>query len=523
MQSQSAAYIGPPGTGKSNLLALNILDKAKENNCAFFVFDLPGTLADTLLVHLVANGMEKRTEYDALTQIDKVIQYPMFHEPTSTNPLQRDVEFRTACGDFVMPFLARRGEATAEMRPLLREWAMNAARVFFSLPERPTLNYFTQLFDRRSEIARWMLQNATDKAAVREFEILDEASQRFPSKWMDAVQPARRLMEPTDNPTLYGREGKGEIERLIKEKKIVLENLKGVSDETARAHVVFKTNAIIEAHVSFFEKNGRPIGVSYIVLEETGYLKLLTPQVLNAVRAYRKAGLNFLISFQSPYDLGDGKDLTMFNTVKDLFPTVIYFRLASGAEAAAEHFMNVSFDAKEVLDYRTKTVHDGYEQINKLTTTTMKDEHGNKKTTEAKGIQERAVYRQEQEAVYKTPQQKLQELSRLLSELKTGQVMIRSHDTGTKEPISTPLLGDPWPSSTLFVRKWGMTLEQKRLREILARVRSRPLYKTPTMTPEESFAPSTTTSSPASPPKGPEDSTPLESLIAKEGKKWWQI
>jgi hypothetical protein len=447
-------YFGNRGSGKTEALKNDLLELARKRHGAVVLFDV-GNCAWEMAGHLTSRGYGSRLIYEEAARMDAMVSWPFLRAPpdaTDSNDLNNKIE--VAGGQFSAALWSKRNLKSGEGSPWTKAWADNATAVFLGLPIRPPIAWILRLFEPDTPEHDWMLDHSTAQEAVMAFRRIEALRVRFANSYDAQTSPAYRLMRILRSPSVGLRDGDSlDWQWAIKNKMQVYFDLRGLTDECARALTIFGYNAVLNAVVKLFEKTHKEHPVT-VVLEEAGKLGTVTPLLLDGARAWRKAGFSVWTVSQTVEDFTDKETVETLLALADVHK---WFRLNSGIERAAKDLATPTFDRTDVSHQRTKQVHDGTEEVK------LSDDR----------IALTSKYREETEDVLKTPQVHDKEWAEALSNLQTGECLERSPTGVTKTKV--PFLGLAWLYTTLNDLKTRRAIEELRKRL----VNGLPLFRPP--------------------------------------------
>ena len=476
---------GNRGSGKSETLKRMLMRLALEGQVAVVVLDLPGTLGTDMVGHLCAKGLQKRTYFDAARFTDRVPQWPFFIRSTATDPHKRRIEDEQAIDELLQGPLSQRGLKSAINSPWIRQYSDAAGWVWGLQPTRLHISKLLKFYERGAEWNEML--DRTDAAS--EAQMFRNLAERDGARGQYAVETggAYRLLEPAiSSPAVYLRDGDSwDWEAILLALSQVYFDLSEVKAEAARALAIFVCNAVINACRRYFARTGKPLYV-VIVLEEAGALDLVTPLIITAMQAWRKAGVSVWIVSQTIMDFEEETR----ETILALTDVHVWHAMKAGVDRAAEDLANPTFDPKEVFYTRERKQVAGHREIETMSSgESMSFDVRSGKLDDAVRRDERTgthflpEYETVVEEVYKTPQLHLQEFKTKIATLQVGECLVRDKDGVRLERVT--ILGEPW--------KLGLTAI--RTRKAIEAIRSRPCYRVPASSTPPSSAP------PATPPK----------------------
>lgn len=464
-----ATLFGNRGSGKTETLKQMLMRLALDGRVATVVLDLPGTLGTDMVGHLCAKGLQKRTYFDAARFTDRVPQWPFFIRSMATDPFKRRIEDEQAIAELLQGPLSQRGLKSGINNPWIRQYSEAAGWVWGLQPTRLHILKLLKFYERGAE---WnQMLDRTDAAA--EAQMFRNLAERDGARGQYAVETggAYRLLEPAlSSPAVYLRDGDSwDWEEKLLAKSQVYFDLSEVKQEAARALAIFVCSAVINACKRYFGRTGKPLFV-VIVLEEAGALDLVTPLIITAMQAWRKAGVSVIVCSQTVMDFEEETRETLLA----LTDVHIWHAMKAGVDRAAEDLANPTFDPKEVFYTRERKQVAGHREIE---TTSSGESRSfdvvSGKLANAVRHDERTgkhflpEYETVVEEVYKTPALHLQEFKSKVATLQVGECLVRDKDGVRLERVT--MLGEAW--------KLGLT--PIRTQKAITAIRARECYRTP--------------------------------------------
>lgn len=464
------ACFGNRGSGKTETLKKRLKRLAVENRVAVVCIDLPGTLAFDMVGHLWASGIKSRTYFDAARLTDRVPQWPFFLRSTASDSEKRRIEDELAIEEFLQGPLATRGMKTGVNTPWIHQYSTGGTWVWGLQPKRLHVTKLLKFHERGHEWAD-MLARTDATAEAQMFRDLAERDGRN-GQYALETGGAYRLLKPAINsPVVYLRDGDSwDWEEKLREKAQFYVDLSEVKQEAARALAIFIANAVVNSCRRYFSRTGKPLYV-VIVLEEAGALDLVTPLIITAMQAWRKAGVSVWIVSQTIMDFEEEKR----ETILALTDVHIWHAMKAGVDRAAEDLAHPTFDPMEVHYTRERKQVAGHREIEttssgesrsfdvisgKLTNAVRHDERTGKSFL--------PDYETIVDAVYKSPALHLQEFKTKVATLQTGECFVRDKEGVRLERVT--MLGEPW--------KLGQ-LTEIRTRKAIEEIRARACYRAP--------------------------------------------
>lgn len=466
--------IGNRGSGKTTLLENLSLLAAKEQPYAVVSWDWPGTYARRMVGHLSCEVDCPRPLYDAALPTDnKCLSWPYYLRSTSEDPLVEEVENELADEEFAQAFWSKRNKKTGEGSPYTNQYLMAAIRVWRSQLEIPHLTFLAHTLRPGQGRYRQLLDNAGHRQAKETLLLAEHRANRSPIQYEREVGATQRLIQIVESPVIWMHNGNSlDWRQVLLEKRQVYFDLSGVSQEAARALVIFGTHAIINACRRYFKETGKPLLVM-IVLEEAGFLGLTPPSIIASMQADRKAGVGFTIISQTCQDFFNPEQPGLFDQIASLCDEQYYFRINSDIDKVASLLAAPTFNPLEVHYRRERVQFDGYDEIRQYNTSDGESIdhllHKRKDIRKSSSVSYRARYAPVTDEFYKQPQVHEAEFKQKLSSLQTFEYFVRDA-AGVRRERTTPL-GDVWP----------LGLSEIKIAEEIAWIRRLPYYQPPRM------------------------------------------
>lgn len=470
MRPQNRTIIGNRGSGKSVSLENMIVESAP--SASMVVIDWPGTLADRHAARLTEMGLESRLVADKALWTDKLPQWPFLPESTSTDPLRREIDEDITRQNAMAGFFGRRGVKDGSLKPATFRSANAALAVYQGVTVKPPLHWILKLFRRGDNDARWMLEQTRNQWAS---DVFRDADRGNPQNREFLLGAGQRLLEILQSPVLWGRNGDSlDWKQFIRTKGHYSLDMSGIPQPLAKALGVFVYNSAINANIELFNETHQAHPL-IIVLEEAGALDLVTPIIVGAMQAWRKAGISVWIVSQTTNDFEDQDAFEQILSMSEHY----WHQMASGVERAARDCAAPTFDANKVIHTEERSVIKDYSPQASKTVTT--DDKGHTRSV-SESVNYRPVLGVQVQKTYDNPQNHEAEFRRELSTLGVGVRFSRSAE-GIVRRESVQMMEEPWGiHSTEVITYRGVTQSMYRHRlygEVYPRVRSRPTYAPP--------------------------------------------
>jgi hypothetical protein len=443
----SRVIIGSTGSGKSAGELVDLVRLADSGQHALVLLDAHGPLAEAVVGHWAYRGYESRILYEPLDAVDRVLGFDLLPSPSAPDPAGRRLEAAEIREDLAQAFMNQRSLVTLTDRAWTHEWLMAALSLVLAQPQREPLTAVVDAFRIGSKAYERLLRHCTDPAVAAKFRDAETLKRRNPVQYETLTGPARRLVESVcTSEVVRLRSGGGSFQwgTALRERSLIAFDGGGIrSRDLKRTFFLLTTMHVLHAVRRHFGETRSPLP-TILVLEEAGALGLVTPFVLAAFQELRKAGLSVHVISQSCLDFGD---TTTFELLLSNAPWQAFYQLLAPAdqELAAKVLTNAAFDPKAVQFTRTRSVPEG----------------------EALETPWRARMRQVIDPYFKSPSLQEQEFRTRLALLRVGERLVRTRDGVHRERVR--LLRPPAVPGGF----------EAFTREVIARIRSRPIFLAP--------------------------------------------
>lgn len=484
---KSTLSVGVTGCGKTQEAISTLLRLGESREAAVFVLDGKGDLAFQLTGQYSAAGLERFVEYEDLASADgKVLPLDFLPGPWSADAFRREIEEELIREEFKQIFLARKGLLSDEDKGFTREGLDLCVGVMQAQAPRKRLDWITKVLEPdtaefeqlRDECLAGEGAGELRKKMLRAAHLAKRSPTQF-DVWSGAP---RRMLEAVRSPAFRARCSGDyfDLAGAARDKKLILYSGAGVPRAAARLIFLSVALMMLNAARRYYSLHQRPLPV-VLVLEECGAYGLAAPFVLTALQELRAAGVAVWVMTQSTLDF---EPPVLEKILQNTPGGHKWFRLLSprDQETAAADLFAAKFDPAAEHYRRARLQHDGYEAKKNVTRAHGTGESGttpeygpkvtnNKRQDVRDTVTESTTYlsryREVEDVFYKSPQLQEAELRAEAGRLGVGEFYLR--DLGGAYKVQAIMEAPSWP----------LGLADKRTREAIARIRSRPHYQTP--------------------------------------------
>lgn len=457
-------FVGPTGTGKTNLVLLLILSMI-DSGCwitAAFPHEQPGLDLIAELYARYGKAIFNRLLVIDLRDMTKVVMTQFIHSSSNPDPLQRLHENDIFSAPLLDSMRRRRPDIKSwDERPTLYDGAQLAIRLYQNkdrwYPEPWLYDAFLKRHPKQTFVASHCT-NVDDRNELLSFNFLPPREQESTSKAI------RRLLKGTlAIPAILARTSKPPVH----DKKAFLNRggitviLGGASDQAASVAIGSDF-----AETMFLAKQGLERPGVYVVDEALNH-KLLGEYESTILSTIRWKGVSVWYVVQSfDFPSEEIKNNVLQNTDHYWFRQGTY---DMAMEAAKD--MLGALDEYKVHHTITKQVHAGFDTIHRVTKGISKHpEHGDIES-EHEQVSMVPLYKELKEDVHQAPDHQLVWFAQSMQELQ-WECCVREKNRAPYK-LSIPLLPDSWAFEGLKERKAA---------ECLTLLKERPEYQTPELT-----------------------------------------
>jgi len=466
MNKLHTAVFGRTGEGKTTAMTPEVEDRMCDPDCSVVVIDPKTHFAERLLVGAELNGCLHRVFFDRYSEFDRALGSNWIIPSLSNNPFQRDAEEEELCFALLEPTWIKQGKQNLDMSPLKKEFAVAALRVMLSQEAPvPPLSAVQYLFEQDSDKRpnwnrRYLLQRARNKKAAQKF-------YDVPGSWSSVrreLAPAERLiMDVFGNSLLLARDG-GNYDHAasLNAGNHLITGAGGVSDDGART-----LNLLRIIQTGFAARNGCSKHIYLVIDEALDYIgQGEANYLIRFLSQLRAFNITIILIFQNvPRDPAI-TDAILTNCGR----IIVHACGGYTAEVLGREIGTRMLDPNQISHYdsRTRTVIDGYDEIDTTSVATRDD--GMETNTRGKSYRPRHRDEQERNARYRGLEDQVRLWTQRIMNLGKRQRIVAEGGQVWQETV--PEILNPWGLNELL---------EERANAILTVLKQRPEYHTPTL------------------------------------------
>lgn len=500
---RSRLIVGSVGTGKSEFIRSEFLRYAEARETACLLFEPHGQTAQKIMLDLDSRGRTSggRVLYDRLGRFDRVLAAIQPKQSTSANPWVRQQENMSQILGYANLFYsAGQREETGSLmsHPMTITWLVNALALILYQPQQTSLLALNACFSPGTEEFDRLVDSCTDNETKYQWTRIGLLYKARSFRDLESqLGGAQRLIQTVLKlPEFAARlSGSFDLRRALENKAVIILDGSEAIPESRTALIRGWNLQVFGVLREHFAETGKPLP-TLICIDEAPASNAIGPAEVDFLREMRKAGGSLWIA---------GQDLSFIDeqikkAVKGSCPEHVWFRPVDD-ELALEAARDIGYATLNPFEvhHNVSKFRPRLKEVPRVSVTTS--DHGESVSESMQFISDPEEY---QEAVYRSPNDQVMDVTPILQNLKAGEYLYRSPEGTSRTPIYSPMIPDPYPE----IHFPG--LAAKKLERAISQSQSLPEFTTPIAL-ELSWHPTTT----PSPGKG----TPQPKTFSKKTRR----
>ncbi len=492
MDIRSRLIVGAPGSGKSMGILGDVLQILLTMGVCIILCDPHGELGRLLVLHATELGLGRRILYDKLGSFNRVLGIVRLQQSTDSNSWVRRKENNSLIMGYLRVIWSsaqRDADAAMLNHPMTFRWVKLSLQLLLFQPEPVSLGMLTYCFMPKSVEFKDLVKNCTNRKTKTAWTYIETLAKTNSYTLLEGqLGGAQRLIETVlDMPEFAARlDGSFDIGKAILSKQIII--LDGSDAEPESRTALYRAWNLMTFRflAKHFAETGKP-APTLCIWDEAPASNVIGPMELNMLREGRKMGFAGWIA---------GQDLSFIDpllkkAIKGTTPEHCWYNPADD-EVAMEAAKDIGYAVLNpyLEHHRTeRTIHDGYDEDTRISTSTTKLEDGDR-ITKSEGKTLIARHKPIADIYYTALNDQILLMTQKVMCQQPGWRLIKSPGFVTPEPVYSPMPENPYPEIAY------PGLAAIKINKAIAKSQERPEFTVPVD--YEMQCPETTTSTPTS-------------------------